>query len=119
LESIENSTEITKILILDTRTTEEYNESHIDRLKTTGDITIANISENLLSAGLTASRLESLLPYGHSRDAFNRRRQMNKVVIVDKFSNELIPNSPAFYLAEAVTKVLFNFIYLLKMFYKF
>jgi hypothetical protein len=118
LESIENSTEITKILILDTRTTEEYNESHIDKLKTTGDITIANIPETLLSAGLTASKLESLLPYGHSRDAFNRRRQMNKVVIVDKFSTELIPNSAAFFLAEAVWKVL-NSIYLLKMFYKF
>ncbi len=119
LESIESSTETTKILILDTRTIEEYNESHIDRLKTTGDITIANIPETLLSAGLTASKLESLLPYGHSRDAFNRRRQMNKVVIIDKFSNELIPNSAAFFLAEAVWKVLFNSIYLLKMFYKF
>ncbi|CAG2112675.1 unnamed protein product, partial [Medioppia subpectinata] len=104
VESLENTTEMNKILILDTRTPEEYSVSHIDKLRTTADLNVVNIPQNLLIPGLTTSKLDSDLPLGNTLDVFRRRRSMSKVIIADLHSHEVIANTPAFHLAEALWK---------------
>ena len=105
VEELENCTEMTRILIFDTRDANDYNESHIDRLKTTADLTVANLPKESLTAGLTASKLEKILPLGNVSDVYSRRRQMSKIIILDDFSQEVFSGTPAFNLAEALWKV--------------
>lgn len=107
-ESFENSTEMTRILIFDTRSADEYNDSHIAKLKSTSDITVANTPQDLLTPGLTATKVESIIPLGSIKDAFYRRRQMSKIIIVDRCSQEMMESSAPFILAEALWKVCLN-----------
>ena len=110
-ESFENSTEMTRILIFDTRSAEDYFDSHIAKLKSTSDITVANTPQDLLIPGLTVSKVEAMIPLGSIKDAFDRRRQMSKIIIIDRCSQEMVENSPAFYLAEALWKVCLRIIF--------
>lgn len=104
-ECIESSSE-TPVLLIDIRPVEAYNDSHMTlKLKGAGDVTIINISEDLIEIGLTAAKLEKILSFGSTLDAFNRRRSFKKIVMMDWFSTEVLQHSKLSYLHDALWKV--------------
>ncbi|XP_054162411.1 ubiquitin carboxyl-terminal hydrolase 8-like [Oppia nitens] len=104
VEHLENSSDINKILIIDIRSADEFNKSSISikKVKTSADVNVINIPNNLLVAGMTAAKLDQHLPFGSDKDVFSRRRSMTKIIIVDNHSQELIAKTPIYYLIEAI-----------------
>lgn len=115
IQHIQSMSEINKILIIDIRLAENFNDSSIaaNKLATTGEVNIINIPEDIVLAGLTLSQLKKKIAFGVAQDGIERRRSMDMVIIVDEKTIEFDKKFKSCLLADALWKV---FIFLCSFF---
>lgn len=124
-----SSNQINKVLIIDIRSAEDYAYSCImaNKLHTNGQVccwmslsepewlnnrffqvNFVNIPEHIVAPALSFPALRKQLKLGLAMDAFERRRSMDKVVIMDWKSNHFDEHSKCVILANALWKVSFG-----------
>lgn len=91
LYSMFNSGE--KLLIMDCRSAEHYDQSKMDYKYT------VNVPEEILKLGMTASKIQELLP-NDSKVFWNMRENRHYIIFVDWSSKRFNRNSPVWHLKE-------------------
>ncbi|KAF7494757.1 Ubiquitin carboxyl-terminal hydrolase 8 [Sarcoptes scabiei] len=106
VSKIQSLSEINKVLVIDIRQSEEFNNSSIsaNKFSTNGEINVINIPEEYIKPGLTFSQLQSKISLGFTWDSLDRRRSMDYVVIVDENSTNFNSSSLSYTLANALWK---------------
>lgn len=108
MESIqERSSQLSKVLIIDIRSAEESAESTIaaNKLHVNGEVNVINIPSDMIGPGLTFSGLLRKVSFGLVKDALERRRSMDNVVIMDGATCDFENDSKCVLLAMALYKV--------------
>lgn len=86
------------ILIMDCRPAENYEESKIDCEYT------MNVPEAILKPGMTASKIQNLLPNDSSRVLWKICKNRRFIIFVDRLSKRINRNSPVCHLKTILTK---------------
>src|SRR5699024_10790289 len=108
VESIQvKSNQISKVLIIDIRSAHEFAESSIaaNKMHASGEVNIINIPSDTFTPALTYSTLAKKVQFGIAKDALERRRSMDNVVIMDKGTHSFEKDSKCVLLAMALFKV--------------
>ncbi len=108
VESIQKrSSQLSKVLIIDIRSAEENAESAIaaNKLQVNGEVNVINIPSDLIGPGLTFSNLSRKVSLGLVKDALERRRSMDTIVIMDRATCDFESDSKCVLLAQALFKV--------------
>lgn len=107
VESIQKrSSQLSKVLIIDIRSAEENAESAIaaNKLQVNGEVNVINIPSDLIGPGLTFSNLSRKVSLGLVKDALERRRSMDTIVIMDRATCDFESDSKCVLLAQALFK---------------
>lgn len=109
VQYIQSLSEINKILIIDIRSSSNFEKSCIaaNKLYTTGEVNIINIPNENIAPGITCANLIRLkqVNFGLTLDALERRRSMDRVVIMDEHTFDFDKTSKCVILADALWKV--------------
>lgn len=108
IESIQQRfSQLSKVLIIDIRSAEENAESTIaaNKLHVNGEVNVINIPNDMIGPGLTFSSLSRKVSLGLAKDALERRRSMDNVVIMDWATYDFENDSKCVLLAMALFKV--------------
>ena len=87
----------TSFFILDTRSSDEYSDSHINLPQS------LNVSEQFLKPGTTAATIGKSLKI-QDRCQWDRRTQQDMLIICDWTSDDFLPGKPVTVLRDALTK---------------
>lgn len=106
MQYIQSLAKVNKILIIDIRSSANFEESSIaaNKLFTTGEVNIINIPEEDITPGFTCAKLLKM-KFGLALDALERRRSMDRVVIIDEHTHHFEKSSKSILLADALWKV--------------
>lgn len=109
VERIQTSSEISKVLIIDIRSAENFAHSSIaaNKLFPIGEVNIINIPHDIILSGLTYPQLRNKISLGVSLDCLERRRSMNHIIIIDEKTTEFQKGCSSYILADALFKVLY------------
>ena len=102
-----SSSQLHKVLIIDIRSAEEFEESSIaaNKIHTKCDLQIINIPSNIIMPSMTFPKLLKSINLGVTFDALDRRRSMDRIVIMDMSTNHFDDDSNCVRLAMALNKV--------------
>lgn len=107
IESIHSqSSQINKVLIIDIRSAEDFDESSIaaNKMLARGEVNIINIPSQQFGPSMTYSMLSKSVTFGIALDALERRRTMDRVVIMDHGTHHFEKDSHSVILAMALFK---------------
>lgn len=105
--SIQQKSQLNKVLLIDIRSVDEFSETCIaaNKMQPTGEVNVINIPGDLISPGLTFALLSRKVNFGLTKDALDRRRSMDNIVILDKITHHFEKDSKCVLLAMALSKV--------------